>query len=64
MHEVTHHYTEAECEKRWCDIIKQLRENIEQHVSEEEKKDRLFYGLTDNHEFASEIHTNPFFRDC
>ena len=65
MHEVTHHYTEAECEKGGAlyDIIKQLRENIEQHVSEEEKKDRLFYGLTDNHEFASEIYTNPFFRD-
>lgn len=40
-----------------------MRENIEQHVSEEEKKDLLFYGLTDNHEFASEIYTNPFFRD-
>lgn len=65
MHEVTHHYTETECEKGGVlhDIIKQLRENIEQHVSEEEKKDRLFYGLTDNHEFASEIYTNPFFRD-
>ena len=57
MHEVTHHYTETECEKGGAlyDIIKQLRENIEQHVSEEEKKDRLFYGLTDNHEFPSEI---------
>lgn len=65
MHEVMHHYTEIECEQGGAlhDIIKQLRENIEQHVSEEEKKDALFYGLTDNHEFASEIYTNPFFRD-
>lgn len=65
MHEVAHHYTEVECEEGGAlhDIIKQLRENIEQHVSEEEKKDKLFYGLTDNHEFASEIYTNPFFRD-
>ena len=65
MHEVMHPIIRKEAGEGGYlfKTIERIRKDVESKVTKEELKDPLFYGLRDSKDFASEIFTNPFFRD-
>lgn len=65
MHEIMHPIVRKEAGEGGYlyDTIEKIRKNVESKLTKEELKDPLFYGLKDSKEFASEIFTNPLFRD-
>ena len=65
LHETMHPIVRKEAGKGGYlyDTIENIIKNVKSQLTEEELKDPLFYGLTNSKEFASEIFTNPFFRN-
>lgn len=65
LHEIMHPIVRKEAGEGGYlyETIERIRKNVESKLTEKELKDPLFYGLTDSKEFASEIFTNPLFRD-
>lgn len=65
LHELMHPIVRKEAGKGGYlyDTIERIRNEVKSKLTEEELKDNKWYGLEDSKEFASEIFTNPFFRD-